>query len=123
MKWDLKAFSDSDFAGDIDSRKSVSGYIIYLCGAPIAWQSKGQKSVLLSSTEAEYMAVSEVAMEILYVVGILNFLGVEVKYPIEVNVDNIGAVYLSKNATTGSRTKHIDARYHFVREYIEDGVV
>ena len=69
------------------------------------------------------MAISEVAMEVLYIVGILKFLGVKIQFPIEVNVDNIGAVYLSKNATTGNRTKHIDTRYHFVREYIEDGIV
>ena len=100
-----------------------SGFVIYLCGAAISWRSKGQKSVSLSSTEAEYMAISEVAMEILYIAGILKFLGVKIKYPIEVNVDNIGAVYLAKNATTGNRTKHIDTRYHFVREYIEDGIV
>ena len=105
LKWEMKAFSDSDFAGDVDLRKSVSGYIIYLCGAPIAWRSKGQKSVSLSSTDAEYMAVSEVAMEILYIVGILNFLGVEVKYPIEVNVDNIGAVYLSKKRNNREQNK------------------
>jgi len=102
--WEIKAYSDSDFAG-------------------ISWRSKGQKSVSLSSTEAEYVAISEVAMEILYVAGILKFLGVEIKHPIEVKVDNMGAVYLSKNATTGNRTKHIDTRYHFVREYIEDGIV
>jgi len=121
--WELKAFSDSDFAGDTETRKSVSGFVIYLCGVAISWRSKGQKSVSLSSTEAEYMAISEVAMEILYIVGILKFLSVPLKYPIEVQVDNIGAVYLSKNATTGNRTKHIDTRYHFVREYIEDGIV
>jgi hypothetical protein len=123
LTWELKAYSDSDFAGDTETRKSVSGFVIYLCGAAISWRSKGQKSVSLSSTEAEYMAISEVAMEILYIVGILKFLGVPLKYPIEVKVDNIGAVYLSKNATTGNRTKHIDTRYHFVREYVEDGVV
>ncbi|MFN7263265.1 MAG: reverse transcriptase domain-containing protein [Cyanobacteriota bacterium] len=123
LEWEIKAFSDSDFAGDSDTRKSVSGYIIYLNGAAISWRSKGQKSVSLSSTEAEYMAISEVAMEILYIVGILKFLDVKINYPIEVNVDNIGAVYLSKNATTGNRTKHIDTRYHFVREYVEDGIV
>jgi len=123
LTWELKAYSDSDFAGDTETRKSVSGFIIYLCGVAISWRSKGQKSVSLSSTEAEYMAISEVAMEILYIVGILKFLGVPLKYPIEVNVDNIGAVYLAKNATTGNRTKHIDTRYHFVREYIEDGIV
>ena len=123
FQWEIKAYSDSDFAGDSETRKSVSGYIIYLNGAAIAWRSKGQKSVSLSSTEAEYMAISEVAMEILYIVGILKFLDVKLSFPIEVNVDNIGAVYLSKNATTGNRTKHIDTRYHFVREYIEDGIV
>ncbi len=69
------------------------------------------------------MAISEVAMKILYSVGILKFLGVQIQYPIEVNVDNIGAVYLAKYATTSNRTKHIDTRYHFVREYIEDGIV
>ncbi len=77
----------------------------------------------LSSTEADHVAISEVAMKILYVAGMLKFLGVPLEYPITVNVDNIGAVYLSKNATTGSRTKHIDTRYHFVREYIEDGIL
>ena len=123
LTWELKGYCDSDFAGDTDTRRSVSGFVIYLCGAVIAWRSKGQKSVSLSSTEAEYVAISEVAMEILYVAGILKFLGVPLEYPITVNVDNIGAVYLSKNATTGSRTKHIDTRYHFVREYIEDGIV
>lgn len=123
LTWELKGYCDSDFAGDTDTRRSVSGFVIYLCGAVIAWRSKGQKSVSLSSTEAEYVAISEVAMEILYVAGILKFLDVPLEYPIIVNVDNIGAVYLSKNATTGSRTKHIDTRYHFVREYIEDGIV
>jgi hypothetical protein len=123
MHWEMKTYSDSDFAGDTDTRQSVSGYIIYLNGAAIAWRSKGQKSVSLSSTEAEYMAISEVAMVILYIVGILQFLDVKIKYPIEVNVDNIGAVYLSNNTTTRNRTKHIDTRYHFVREYIEDGII
>ena len=123
LTWELKGYSDSDFAGDTETRRSVSGFVIYLCGAVIAWRSKGQKSVSLSSTEAEYMAISEVATEILYVAGILKFLGIRLQYPIIVNVDNIGAVYLSKNATTGNRTKHIDTRYHFVREYIEDGIL
>lgn len=123
LTWDLKGYCDSDFAGDSDTRKSVSGFVIYLCGAAIAWRSKGQKSVTLSSTEAEYVAISEVAMEILYIAGILRFLNVPLQYPITVNVDNIGAIYLTKNATTGSRTKHVDTRYHFVRDYVEDGIV
>ena len=60
IKWALKALSDSDFASDKETRISVFGYIIYFCGIPIAWRSKGMKSVVLSTTEAEYMALSEV---------------------------------------------------------------
>ncbi len=123
MKWEMKAFSDLDFAGDTETRKSVSGYIIYLCRSLITWRSKGQKSMSLSSTEAEYMAISKVAMEILYILGILKFVGFKLNYPIEVNVDNTGAVYLSINATSSKRTKDIDTRYHFVHKYIQDRIM
>ena len=123
FKWEIKAFSDSDYAGDSDGRKSVSGYVIFLNGMPVAWRSKQQRSVTLSSTEAEYVAVSEVMTEILFIREILEFLGVEIDFPILVHVDNIGAIYLAQQAGTSIRTKHVDTRYHFVREYIEDGVV
>ena len=122
-KWEIKGYSNSDFAGDIDGRKSISGYVIYLQGCPILWRSKGQKSVSLLSTEAEYMAVSEITTEILFIKSMLEFLGVKVELPIEVNVDNIGAIYLSKSATSSNQTRHIDTRYHFVREYIENGIL
>ena len=123
VNWEMRGYSDSDFAGDVDGRKSISGYIIYVQGCPISWRSKGQKSVSLSSTEAEYMAVSEVATEILFMKSMMDFLGVLVSLPIEVYVDNVGAIYLSKSATTSNRTRHIDTRYHFVRDYIDDGVL
>ena len=122
-KWKVRGYSDSDFAGDTDERKSISGYVIYLQECPISWRSKSQKSVSLSLTEAEYTAVLEVATEILFIKSMLEFLGVKVELPIEVNVDNVGAIYLSKSATTSNRTRHIDTRYHFVREYIDDGVL
>ena len=123
VKWRVKAYSDSDFAGDTETRRSVSGYIIYVNDCPIAWRSKGQKSVTLSSTESEYIATSEAAMEIIYIARMLEFLQVEVEYPIIVNVDNIGAIYLATSAKTGSRTKHVDTRYHFVHEYVKKGVL
>ena len=63
IKWAYKELSDSDFASDIETRISVFGYIIYFCGIPIAWRSKGMKSVVLSIAEAEYMALSEVVKE------------------------------------------------------------
>ena len=90
---------------------------------PISWKSKGQKSVTLSSTEAEYVAISELSTEILFIKSLLEFLGLKVPFPIEVNVDNIGAIYLANNATGSNRTKHVDTQYHFVREYIEQGIL
>ena len=122
-KWSIKAYCNSDFAGDINRCKSVSGYVIYMNRMPISWRSKGQKSVSLSSTEAEYMGLSEVAMELLFVHGVMKFLGMEQELPMVVNVDNVGAIYLAQSATTSNCTKHIDVQYHFVREFIEDGIV
>jgi hypothetical protein len=122
-KWVIKAYSDSDFSGDKNNRKSITGYIIYLYGSPIAWKSRGQKSVTLSSTEAEYVALSEVATEIIFVRDIIVFMGIPVELPIVVHVDNVGAIYLSNKAGSTTRTKHVDTRYHYFREYIEDGVL
>ena len=70
-KWALKALSDSYFASDKETRISIFGYIIYLCGIPIAWRSKGLKSVMLPTTEAEYMALTEVVEELKFIVQLL----------------------------------------------------
>ena len=122
-KWELKGYSDSDFAADKDTRLSVSGYMVYLCGVLISWKSKGQRVVALSSTEAEYMAFSELVREVLYIKQLLEFIGVEVQLPIKLMVDNVGAIYLAKDSTSSGRTKHIDIKYHFCRKYIEDGTI
>ena len=123
LVWTIKGFCDSDFSGNKDTRKSVTGFIIYFMGCPIAWRARGQKSVTLSSTEAEYVAISEVVTEIMYVRNILEFLGYKVQLPIIVNVDNIGVIYMANNACSNTRTKHVDTRYHYVREFVEEGIV
>ena len=123
IKWALKALSDSDFASDKETRIIVFGYNIYFCGIPIAWRSKGMKSVVLSTTEAEYMALSEVVKELKFIVQILQTMNIEVELPITVHVDNVGAIWLSNNRTTSDRTKHIDIRTSFVKEYQEDGKI
>ena len=123
IKWALKALSDSDFASDKETRISVFGYIIYFCGIPIAWQSKGVKSVVLSTTEAEYMALSEVVKELKFIVQLLKTMNIEVELPITVHVDNVGAIWLSNDRTTSDRTKHIDIRTSSVKEYQEDGKI
>ena len=120
-KWALKALSDSDYASNKETRISVFGYIIYFCGIPIAWRSKGMKIVVLSTTEAEYMALSEVVKELKFIVQLLQTMNIEVELPITVYVDNDGAIWLSNNRTTSDRTKHIDIRTSFMKEYQEDG--
>ena len=122
-KWALKALCDSDFASNKETRISVFGYIIYFRGIQIAWRSKGMKSVVLSTTEAEYMALSEVVKELKFIVQLLQTMNIDVELPITVYVDNVGAIWLSNNRTTSDRTKHIDIRTSFVKEYQEDGKI
>ena len=76
----------------------------------------------LSSTEAEYVGISEICKEILFIRETFEFLNITIQYPIIIQVDNVGAIYITKN-NDGKRTKHIDIRYHFVREYVEDDIV
>ena len=122
-KWVLKALSDSDFTSDKETRISVYGYVIYLCGIPIAWRSKGVKSLVLSTTEAEYIALSEVVKELKFIVQLLQPTNITVELPITVHVDSAGAIWLSNNRNTGDRTKHIEIRTFFVMEYQEDGKI
>ena len=122
-KWVLKALSDSDFASDKETRISIFGYVIYFCGIRIDWRRKGMKSVVLSTTEAEYMASSEVVKELKFIVQLLQTMNITVELPITVHVDNVGAIWLSNNRNTGDRTKHIDIRTAFVKEYQEDGKI
>ena len=103
----LKALSDSDFASDKETRICVFGYVIYFGGIPIAWRSKGMKSVVLSTTEAEYMALSEIVKELKFIVQLFQTMNITVELPITVHVDNAGAISLSNNRNTGDRTKHI----------------
>jgi hypothetical protein len=88
----VQGFCDSDYAGDQYTRKSVAGYVIYIFGCMIAWKSKSQKSVALSSSEAEYISISEITKDILFVKQVLEFLGQTIIFPINVKVDNIGAI-------------------------------
>ena len=122
-EWKLRAFCDSDWAGNKDNRRSITGYCVYFQGCLVAWKSRAQKNVTLSSSEAEYVAISEVCTEIMFVKMILSFMGVEVRRPITVNCDNVGAIFLGHNAKASARTKHIDIRYHFIREHVIDGIV
>jgi hypothetical protein len=121
--WDIVIYTDSDYGGDKESRISVTGYIVYLLGVPICWKSKSQKSVTLSSSEAEFVSLSEGAKEIKFIAQVLITMGIALKLPVIVRVDNVGAIFMAENVTTTGRTKHVDIRYHYVREFVEDGFV
>ena len=113
--WWLEVLSDSDFANDKKTRIAVSGYFVFFCGVPIAWKSKSMKSVVLSTTEAEYMAVSEVVKEIKFVCQLLISMQIKVQLPIKIEVGNVGAIWVANNCGVSERTKHVDTRADFVR--------
>jgi hypothetical protein len=121
--WKLKVFSDSDWARDPETRISVTGFIIYLQNVTVCWRSKAQRGVTLSSSKAEYVAMSEAVKEITFICFILKDIGIEVELPIVVRTDNVGALFLSQNSSTGVCSRHVDTRHHFIRENLEDGII
>ena len=118
----IVGYCDSDYAGDMDKRRSTTGYVFTLANAPVSWKSTLQSTVALSTTEAEYMAVTEAVKEAIWLYGLLDELGIGHKY-IKVHCDSQSAIHLAKNQVYHARTKHIDVRYHFVREILEEGEI
>lgn len=119
---DLIAYCDSDFAGDVRTRKSTSGYVIYYLGGPVSWRSRKQPIVATSSTEAEYIAAAECCRELIYLKMLIEELtGLEIKATLR--IDNLSAISLIKNGVINRRSKHIDVRYHFIKEKFDDGVI
>ena len=110
----LVAYSDSDWAGCPDSRKSLSGYLIMLNGGPVQWKSKVQSIVAHSSTEAEYIAVSVVCNEIVWIKRVLDFLGYS-QHTTSIHVDNRSAICLAESEKDDRRTRHIDVKYHLIK--------
>jgi hypothetical protein len=121
--WSLHAFCDSDWAGDSEKRISVTGFIVHIMNVPVCWRSKAQRGVTLSSSEAEYVAISEAVNEIKFIYYLLREIGVEVNLPITVKTDNVGAMFMAQNASSGVRMRHIDTSYHYVRENLEEGII
>lgn len=119
---DLTGYSDSDFAGDVDTRKSTTGYIFNMNGGPITWCSQKQKTTALSTTEAEFVSACEAAKEILWLQQLLSDLGENIKC-VQLYVDNQSAIKLISNPVYHKKTKHIDVKYNFVREKVELGII
>ncbi|KAJ9551903.1 hypothetical protein OSB04_015948, partial [Centaurea solstitialis] len=105
----LTGYSDSDYAGDLDSRKSTSGYAFFLSNAAIAWSSKRQPIVTLSTTEAEFVAAAGHCLS--------------QKNGTIIWCDNVSTIKLSKNPVLHKRSKHIDVRFHFLRDLVNEGTI
>jgi hypothetical protein len=101
----------------------MTGNLLLLCGAPVVWRASLQKTVALSSAEAEYMALSDCVKEVLWMRMLLKDIGSEQLEATTIQEDNQGAIALAKNVGYQARTKHIDIRYHFVREQVVAGTV
>lgn len=114
----LVGYSDSDWGGDSDDRKSTTGYVFYLGDTAFTWSSKKQSVVALSTCEAEYVTATSSVCHAIWLRNLLKTLGVSQEEPIEIHVDNKSALALAKNPVFHDRSKHIDTRYHFIREII-----
>jgi hypothetical protein len=119
----LIGYSDSDLAGDIDTRKSTTGVVFFLGGNVITWQSQKQRVVALSSCEAEYIAGATAACQGVWLARLLAELKGEEAGTFSLKIDNQSAVALSKNPVFHDRSKHIDVKYHYIRECVEENRV
>jgi len=113
----LQVFCDADYAGDVDTRRSTTGYVYILNGGAISWSSRRQQTVAASTTEAEYMAAADTVKEALWLRKLMTDLGYQME-TITIQADNQSAMKLLKNPVNSMRSKHIDVLYHFARERV-----
>ena len=112
-------YVDADYAADTDSRRSVTGYLFMLAGVPISWQSRQQASVALSTMESEYMAACAAAQEAIWLRLLLKDLDLlDGDNPMVLREDNQACIAFSANPLDYKKSKHIDVKYHFVRERV-----
>jgi hypothetical protein len=119
----LVGYTDADYAGDVDSRCSTSGFTFFVHGSLVSWSSRRQKCVSQSTTEAEYVAASDSCKEAVWLKCLLAEIGEIDNQPVEIRCDNQSAIRSIHNPEFHQRTKHIDVRYHFVRKLQEDGII
>eukprot|EP00253_Pinus_taeda_P028969 PITA_28969 len=114
---DIHGFVDADWVGDLDQRRSTSGYVFNLSGGAISWMSKKQFVVAQSTTKVEYMAATHASKEAVWLQRLCSSMGL-VQEAIRIDYDS--QIFLAKNPAYHLKTKHIDVQYHFVRDMIEE---
>lgn len=119
----LVGFTDSDWAGDAEQRRSTAAYAVMAISAPLSWSSKRLHTICLSSTEAEYAARTEAAKELVSHRKFAEGLGQKYEHPTELLCDSQSAIALSQNPIYHARTKHIKIKHHYIRQLISEGEV
>jgi hypothetical protein len=115
---DVYGMCDADWAMDMPSRRSVAGSAFFAYGGLVAWSASRQKTVALSSTEAEYMSVTHSLREALWMRSFLTSLSLPFSSPFPLECDNRGTIDMASTEATTPRSKHIDVRYHFIRDHV-----
>ncbi|WJX60656.1 hypothetical protein P8452_45840 [Trifolium repens] len=118
---ELVGFSDADWCGDKIERKSTSGYLFKFQGAPVSWCSKKQSVIALSSCEAEYVAGSLASCQANWLQSLLSEMGIIEDITVVLNLDNKSAINLAKNPISHGKSKHIETRFHFLRDQVSKG--
>ena len=116
-------YSDADGAGDIDDRRSTSGYLFRISGGAVTWSSKKQSCVALSTAEAEYIALASTAQEAVWMRKLTTELGNSPETATVIYEDNQSAISMTKNPQYHGKAKHIAIKYHFIREQVSNGTV
>jgi hypothetical protein len=119
----LTGYTDADYARDVDSSISRSGYVTYLGSSILSWKSKMQKTTATSTAESEYYALSSLTKELLYLLPLVQEFGIKQSLPIIIHEDNQGTIAMANKHINNSRSKHIRVKYHFVREHIENKMI
>ena len=117
--------TDADWSGDVNDRRSTTGYFFKLgdSGGSVSWQVKKQPTVSLSSCEAEYQGLAAAVQEAIFLRGLLRELGYEQFEPTTIGEDNQSCIKLATNPVLHKRSKHIDTKYHFIRERVDDNSI
>ena len=122
---EVVGYSDADFAGCVDSRKSTSGYIFMLADGAVSWRSAKQSLIATSTMEAEFVSCFEATSHGVWLKSFISGLRLvnTISRPLRIFCDNSAAIFFAKNNKSGSRSKHIDIKYLVIREHVKDNKV
>ena len=116
-------FADADYARNVDDRRSITGFIVYVNGGPVSWRCKSQPSVALSTMEAELMAATEVCRDAVFIRRLLEELGVKQTTPIALYSDNQACITVCENGVLPNKAKHMEVRHFYVKELMQGELV